>query len=154
MTRIDVRDYLKKALFLPNMQSKTKEQALEELLDLFVAERYVKNKEIVFEMLKKREIMGSTSLGKGVAIPHGRTTATADVIIAFGHSESGIAFDAKDGEPVTLFFMIIAPHSDEGEVYLPILGSLVTMLKDTKKRNALNNVSEFEELVALFDGEE
>jgi fructose-specific phosphotransferase system IIA component len=154
MIKIDMQDYLKEALFLPDMQATSKEEALEELLDLFVAEKYVKNKEIVLEMLKRRELMGSTSLGKGVAIPHGRTTATADVIIAFGHSKKGIDFDAKDGEAVSLFFMIIAPHNDEGEVYLPILGSLVTMLKDTKKRNAAKKVTAFEELIALFDGEE
>jgi len=154
MAKIDMQDYLKEALFLPQMKAATKEAVLEELLDLFVAERYVKNKDIVLEMLKKREVMGSTSLGKGVAIPHGRTTATANVIIAFGHSEKGVDFGAKDNEPVTIFFMIIAPHNDEGEVYLPILGSLVTMLKDAKKRNALNHITKFEELVALFDGEE
>lgn len=154
MTKINMRDYLKESLFLPDLKATTKEGVLEELLDLFVAEKYIKNKEIVLEMLKKRELMGSTSLGKGVAIPHGRTTATADVLIAFGHSEKGVDFGAKDSEPVTLFFMIIAPHNDEGEVYLPILGSLVTMLKDTKKRHAAQKVTAFEELVALFDGEE
>ncbi len=153
MTKIDMQDYFKEALFLPDMKATTKEGALEELLDLFIAEKYVKNKDIVLEMLKKRELMGSTSLGKGVAIPHGRTTATADVIIAFGHSEKGIDFGAKDDEPVSLFFMIIAPHNDEGQVYLPILGSLVTMLKDSKNRNAAKKVTAFEELIALFDGE-
>ncbi len=153
MIKIDMREYLKETLFLPQMTATTKEEALGELLDLFVAEKYVKNKDIVFEMLKKRELMGSTSLGKGVAIPHGRTTATADVLIAFGRSDKGIQFGAKDDEPVFLFFMIIAPHNDEGEVYLPILGSLVTMLKDAQKRNAAKKIATFDELIALFDGE-
>ena len=153
MHRTESRNHFKEPLFLPSMRATTKDQALEELLDLFVAEKYIKNKQLVLEMLKQRELLGSTSLGNGVAIPHGRTTATADVIIAFGHSENGVDFDASDKKPVTLFFMVIAPHSDEGNIYLPILGSLVTILKETKKRNALNKVETFEELVALMDGE-
>ncbi|MBN1559289.1 PTS sugar transporter subunit IIA [candidate division KSB1 bacterium] len=153
MQKHELRDHLRKALFIPSMKARTKEQALEELLDLFVAEKYVKNKQLVLEMLKQRELLGSTSLGKGVAVPHGRTTATADVIIAFGRSEKGVDFDASDKNPVTLFFMVIAPHNDEGNIYLPILGTLVIILKDAKKRHALNKVETFEELVALIDGE-
>ena len=153
MQRIELRDHVKEDLFLPSMKATTKDEVLEELLDLFVAEKYVKNKQLVLDMLKQRELLGSTSLGKGVAIPHGRTTATADVIIAFGRSEKGIDFNAIDGKPVTLFFMVIAPHNDDGNVYLPLLGSLVTVLKETKKRNALNKVETFEELIALIDGE-
>ncbi|MBN1464687.1 PTS sugar transporter subunit IIA [candidate division KSB1 bacterium] len=153
MQRHELRGHLREALFIPSMKATTKDQALEELLDLFVAERYVRNKQLVLEMLRQREMLGSTSLGKGVAVPHGRTTATADVIIAFGRSEKGVHFDASDEKPVTLFFMVIAPHNDEGNIYLPILGSLVTILKDTKKRNALNKVTTFAELVALIDGE-
>ena len=153
MQRIELRNHLKEALFLPAMQATTKDQALEELLDLFVAEKYIKNKDLVLEMLKQRELLGSTSLGKGVAVPHGRTTATADVIIAFGRSEKGVIFNKNDKKPVTLFFMVIAPHNDEGNVYLPILGSLVTILKETKKRNALNKVEKFEDLIALIDGD-
>lgn len=153
MTNIDFRDHLRKALFLPDMKATNKEEALEELLDLFVDQKYVKNKDIAFEMLKKRELMGSTSLSMGVAVPHGRTTATADVVIAFGHSEKGVEFGADDNEPVTLFFMIIAPQKDEGNVYLPLLGSLVTILKNEKKRNALKKVKEFDELLAIMNGE-
>jgi PTS system nitrogen regulatory IIA component len=153
MQRHELCDHLRKALFIPSMKATTKEEALEELLDLFVAEKYVKNKQLVLEMLKQRELLGSTSLGKGVAVPHGRTTATADVIVAFGRSENGLDFDASDKKPVTLFFMVIAPHNDEGSIYLPILGSLVTILKDSKKRNALNKVDSFEQLIALIDGE-
>lgn len=153
MQRHELRGHLRQALFIPFMKATTKDQVLEELLDLFVSERYVKNKQLVLEMLRQREMLGSTSLGKGVAVPHGRTTATTDVIIAFGRSEKGVDFDASDDKPVTLFFMVIAPHNDEGNIYLPILGSLVTILKDTKKRNALNRVTTFEELVACIDGE-
>ncbi len=153
MKAVDLTKHFKKELFIPNMQAQTKEQALEELLDLFVAEKLVKNKHIVLEMLTQRETMGSTGIGKGTAVPHGRTTATADVIIAFGRSEQGIEFNAIDNKPVHLFFMVIAPPSDEGNVYLPILGSLVTILKDDSKRKSLNNVNSFDELLEVIQGD-
>lgn len=152
MQKVDLRSHLNQALFLPDMQATTKDEALEELLDLFVAQKYVRNKQLVFDMLKQRELLGSTSLGKGVAVPHGRTMATVDVIIAFGRSEKGINFNASDNEPVTLFFMVIAPHNDEGNVYLPILGSLVTILKDDKNRATLSRIKTFDELLAVIDG--
>mgnify|MGYP006277855771 CR=1 FL=1 len=153
MKQIDLTHHFKESLFLPQMQAQTKEEALEELLDLFVKEKLVKNKKIAMDMLLQRETMGSTGIGEGAAVPHGRTTATADVIIAFGHSNTGIEFNAIDDKSVDLFFMVIAPHNDEGNVYLPVLGSLVTLLKDEKQRNKLRAVTTFDELVAVIQGE-
>ena len=153
MQTINLSTHFKESLFIPEMKATSKEEALEELLDLFVKEKYVKDKHLVLDMLHQRERLGSTALGKGVAVPHGRTIATGDVIIAFGRSASGINFDADDGKPVTLFFMVIAPPNDEGNIYLPALGSLVTILKDAKKRKTLNNVQTFDELIAIINGE-
>ncbi len=153
MPAIDLSAYFKESLFIPAMKARSKSEALEELLDLFVKERLVKNKRIVLDMLKQRETLGSTGIGKGVAIPHGRTTATADVLIAFGRSEQGIDFDAIDKEPVRLFFMVIAHPNEKGNLYLPLLGSLVTVLKEDHNRERLRQVTRFEELVAVFSGD-
>lgn len=140
-------------LFNNNLKASNKEQVLEELLDLFTNEKLVKNKSLVLEMLKQRETLGSTGIGNGIAIPHGRTTAAGDVIIAFGHSEKGIEFEAIDNKPVHLFFMVIAPPNDEGNVYLPALGSLVTVLKKKENREKLKKISSYEELIEIIDGE-
>mgnify|MGYP005846136761 CR=1 FL=1 len=153
MQTVDLTNHFKKALFIPAMKAKNKAEALEELLDLFVNERLVKNKQIVLDMLNQRETLGSTGIGKGVAIPHGRTTATADVLIAFGRSEQGVDFDSIDKEPVHLFFMVIAHPNEKGNVYLPVLGSLVTVLKEDLKREKLRHISQYEELLAVFHGE-
>jgi len=88
-----------------------------------------------------------------VAIPHGRTTAAADVLIAFGKSDQGIDFDAIDGKPVHLFFMVIAPPNEEGNVYLPILGSLVTILNEKANRDKLMKVETFQDFIAIITGE-
>ncbi len=153
MQTINLSTHFKEALFIPEMKATSKEEALEELLDLFVEEKYVKDKHLVLDMLHQRERLGSTALGKGVAVPHGRTIATGDVIIAFGRSTTGVDFGADDGAPVTLFFMVIAPPNDEGNIYLPVLGSLVTILKDAKKRKKLNSIQTFDEFIAVINGE-
>jgi len=141
-------------LFIANLNASNKEEVMGELLDLFIKEKIVRNKPIVMEMLHQREKLGSTGIGKGVAIPHGRTTAAMEVVIAFGKTNKGNDFDAIDGKPVTLFFMIIAPPNDEENKYLPALGSLVTILKVNKNRKKLMQINTYSELLSIISGEE
>ena len=75
-------------------------------------------------------------------------------MIAFGKSENGIEYEAIDKKPVHLVFMIIAPPHEVSNLYLPILGSLVTILKDTKTRKKLLKCSDFIEFMAVMEGEE
>lgn len=153
MHRSELVKYFKDNLFLANLTAASKEGAIAELLDLFVQEKYIRNRDIVLEMLHQRETLGSTGIGKGVAIPHGRTTAALDVLIAFGKSEPGIDFDSIDGKPVHLFFMVIAPPNDDGNVYLPILGSLVTILNEKANRDKLMKVDSYQDLFSIITGE-
>jgi mannitol/fructose-specific phosphotransferase system IIA component (Ntr-type) len=153
MHRSELAKYFKDNLFLAGLKSANKENAIAELLDIFVHEKYIRNRDIVLEMLHQRETLGSTGIGKGVAIPHGRTTAALDVLIAFGKSDRGIDFDAIDGKPVHLFFMVIAPPNDEGNVYLPILGSLVTILNEKANRDKLMKVETYQDFLSIITGE-
>lgn len=153
MQSVDLNNHFDENLFTSQLKAGTKNEVIEELLDLFVAQKYVKNKQLVLDMFYQRETLGSTALGKGVAVPHGRTTATADVVIAFGRSPKGVDFTAPDGKPVHLFFMVIAPPNDEGNLYLPILGSLVTLLNNESNRKKLINAEKYEDLIAVIDGE-
>ena len=153
MHRNELGRFFKEHLFIADIKAKNKSGALSELLDLFVKEKYIRNRDIVLEMLHQRETLGSTGIGKGVAIPHGRTTAASDVLIAFGKSEKGIEFGAIDHKPAHLFFMVIAPPNDEGNVYLPILGSLVTILNDKGNRDKLQKVDSFSKFISIITGE-
>ena len=153
MHRTELAKFFKENLFIANLKARRKDAAIAELLDLFVAEKYIRNHDIVLEMLHQRETLGSTGIGKGVAIPHGRTTAASEVLIAFGKTETGIEFDAIDDKPVHLFFMVIAPPNDEGNVYLPILGSLVTILNEKSNRDRLLKVENYADFIALVIGE-
>ncbi|MBN2411557.1 PTS sugar transporter subunit IIA [candidate division KSB1 bacterium] len=154
MQNIELVNLFNENLFIADLKATSKEEVLGELLDLFIKEKIIRNKQIVMEMLHQRETLGSTGIGKGVAIPHGRTTAAIDVVIAFGKTDNGIDFNAIDGKPVNLFFMIIAPPNDDENKYLPALGSLVTILKNDKNRKKLQQITTYSELISILSGEE
>lgn len=148
----DLVEYFSEDLFVPSLKAKNKSQSLKELSQLFVDSKLIRNQDIVTEMLEKRETLGSTGIGKGVAIPHGRTTAAVDVSIAFGKTDKGIDFKAVDKKPVHLIFVVLAPPIDEHNRYLPILGKLVEVLSDKKNRKKLMEVETYEDLISVFNG--
>lgn len=150
MDNEDLLIYFDEQLFLPDLKASTKDELLKEIVDQFVKVKYLKNSEIVLEMLKKREVLGSTGIGKGVAIPHGRTTSASDIMITFGRSKAGIDYYSIDGKPVQLIFMIIAPPQDENNMYLPILGKMVEILSKSKNRNKLLDAETFEEFTDVI----
>ncbi|MFQ5707707.1 MAG: PTS sugar transporter subunit IIA [bacterium] len=152
MEKRELAKYFSKELFISNLGAGTKEESLNEIADLFVDSKLIRNKTLFLQMLHKRETLGSTGIGKGIAIPHGRTTAAVDVKIAFGKSEKGIDFEATDKKPVHLIFMVIAPPQDENNRYLPILGKLVEVLSEKNKRQQLLKVQTYEELSNIFTG--
>lgn len=153
MKKQDLIRYFDEQLFLTNLSAKTKDELLNEIVDQFVEVKYLKNREILLEMLRQREKLGSTGIGKGVAIPHGRTTSASDIMIAFGKSKQGIEYDAIDGKPVHLVFMIIAPPQDENNMYLPILGKMVEILNKSKNRKKLLEIETFSEFIDFLDKE-
>lgn len=142
--------YFDENLFIADLKSNTKDECLAELAVHFERNKLIKNKEILLEMLRQRENLGSTGIGKGVAIPHGRTTAAKDVMIAFGRSVPGIDYDSVDKEPVHLIFMVIAPPIEQGNKYLPVLGKLVEVLNNSDRRKSILNVTTFDDLLHCF----
>ncbi|MFQ5637784.1 MAG: PTS sugar transporter subunit IIA [bacterium] len=152
MQGADLISYFSEDLFVPDVKSKTKKELFDEFADLFVHAKLIRKKEIVVEMLSKRETLGSTGIGKGVAIPHGRTTAALEVKIAFGKSEAGMEFAAIDKKPVHLIFMVMAPPHDEDNRYLPVLGKLVEILNESSNRKKFLKVETFDEFLHIFEG--
>ena len=90
--------YFKEDFFLPELQSKKKEAVLEELLQPLVNAKLIKSPKLVYETLLNRETLGSTGIGKQVAIPHCRTLAIPEICIVVGLSQKGIDYKAVDGE--------------------------------------------------------
>jgi fructose-specific phosphotransferase system IIA component len=153
MEKKELVDFFDESLFNPGVKAKNKNDAFEELVGLFVDARVIRNKDILLEMLKKRETLGSTGIGKNVAIPHGRTTAAIDVKIAFGRSEKGIEFEAVDGKPVHLIFVVLAPPNDENNKYLPVLGKLVEVVSEKENRDKLMKVQSYQDFISVLAGE-
>jgi len=90
----------------------------------------------VCKILEEREKLGTTGIGDGVAIPHGKLEEIQDTIVFFGKSEAGVPFDSMDGKPVHLFFILVAPENTNGK-HLKVLTRISRMLKDEKFRSDL-----------------
>jgi len=110
-----------------NMEAEDKDEAFEELVDHFCQAANSHAREEIIQSLKVREAKMSTGIQKGIAIPHGTTNAADTVRGVLGISRTGIDYDALDGEPVYLLFMLIAPEKDS-EKHLRILQRLAEML--------------------------
>ena len=111
-----------------NMKAKTKTEALAELSEMIVKgiPKLVPAK--ILDVLQQREKLGSTGIGDGVAIPHGKIGDLDDLVVAFGRSIDGVAFDSMDGKPVHLFFLLLAPENCAGQ-HLKALARISKMLK-------------------------
>ena len=152
MTRSELTLLFSKELFIPVLHGKNKDEVLHELVDLFKAAKLIKNSEIILEMLQKRESLGSTGIGKGIAIPHGRSTAVEAVHIAFGKAENSIDYGAIDKKPVKFFFMVLAPPQEHTSKYLPALGKLVEVVSEAKNRKKISKAETYEEFIAVLEG--
>ncbi len=122
-----IEELLKKDRIIYNMKAKSKDEALKELIEpLNLSDE---RRKVVLEALRKREAIGSTGIGHGIAIPHTRSVVLDSVALVVGRSKEGVDFDALDGKPVHLFFLLVAPPNDPGTKYLITLGEVARMAK-------------------------
>ena len=147
----EILHYFEPGLFFTDLRATTKDGVLKELTDRIARGHGVRDPELLLEMLKRRESLGSTGIGKGVAIPHGRSLAISELRVLFGLSKRGVNFDAIDDEPVHIFFLIVAPPQDKHNEYLPLLGKIAELVKDKKVRDRLIEIQEFDELRGLLE---
>lgn len=150
MERSELLKYFQESLFVPSLHASTRDAALNELVRRFVEANILRNRNIVSEMLRRRETLGSTGIGHGIAIPHGRSTAVPEVMIAFGRSDKGISWEAIDGKPVHLIFLVLAPPQEQDNRYLPILGGLVEFLSDSRQREKLRKIKSYSDLTSIL----
>lgn len=117
---------------LLKLKSKNKDDVLEELLRPL--QLPPEQEKVVLEALKKRESIGSTGIGKGIAIPHTRSLVLDKVNLVVGLSKEGIEFDSLDKKPVHLFFLLVAPPQDPGTLYLLTLGKIAHVARKLSTR--------------------
>lgn len=115
------------AVQLP-LAATTKDAVLSELVRLLRVDD--KSADTLLKMLRRRESLGSTGVGRGIAIPHCRSLVVNRLRLAYGHSPAGIAYDASDNQPVHHFFLIVAPPNEVSNQYLPTLGKIAQLAKE------------------------
>ncbi len=145
-------DFFSPAEVRLELGSDAKDAAIEELVLLLDLER--RPREILLNMLNKREALGSTGIGSGVAIPHSRSLVVDRLRLAFGRKLSGIEFGAVDGKPVRFLFLIVAPPIEVSNQYLPVLGRVAQFCKNGENLERLERVSTPEEFLGLLESVE
>jgi len=138
-----------------NLKGKTKEKVLQELTEILIATGEVeeKEKDNVVNVLLKREKIGSTGIGYGVAIPHGKCKVVESMTLAVGCSKKGVAFDSIDGKPVHLFFLLLT-SPDHGQLNLKVLARLSRFLKDRNFRESLIRAKDTREIYEIIKNKE
>ena len=130
-----IMDIIDLDLINADLKAKNKREALEELAKM-VARKEGLETETLIPVLEEREKLGSTGIGDGIAIPHGKLKGLTKLIASFGRSSKGISFESIDGKPVHLFFLLMAPENTAG-MHLKALARISRLLKDTKFRERL-----------------
>ena len=136
---------------LLNMKAATKEAALRELAGVAATVCGRFTEETLLHALLEREAVGSTGLGNGVAIPHGKLEGLDEILLCFGRSKAGIDFDAIDNRPAHLFVALLSPASKAGE-YLQTLAMVSKILKQPGNRQRLLDSASRDEIATLFVG--
>jgi PTS system nitrogen regulatory IIA component len=121
---------------LPDLKAKDKKGVLEELVEALVKREPSIDKKALVKVLLERERLGSTGIGDGVAIPHGKFYGLTHPIISFGRSRKGLDFESMDGEPVFLFFLLVAPENS-ASIHLKALAKIAKILKNSAFRKVL-----------------
>jgi len=138
------------SLWIGNLSARNKDEALQKLTEALVSSGKVKNGAVILEMLRNREALGSTAVGSGVAFPHGRSVAISDLIILVARSPKGVDFDSIDGEKTKLFFLLLAPPQDRGNVYLQALGVITGLVQRDEVREKLLKAANFDAMMTVL----
>lgn len=137
--------YLTSDLIVPDLKALNKEGVLSELADWIAGHVSSLNAEEVLLVLLDRERLGSTGIGEGFAIPHGKLKTIDQMIIAFGRSGHGVPFDSLDGKAAYYFFVLIAPEDSAG-LHLKALAKISRFLKNSAFRESLSRAPDREAL--------
>ena len=138
---MNISELLNPAAIAADLKAKEKNGVLSELTDSILQAAGNLDREEIIRVLQERERLGSTGIGDGVAIPHGKLKNIDRLLISFGRSEEGIDFNSMDGRPAHLFFLLIAPEESVG-VHLKTLARISKLLKNPNVRQRLMATSD------------
>ena len=142
-------DILDRDLMKIPLQSTTKHALIEELVDVLVQNRHVRNREELLSAILSREALGSTGLADGIAIPHAKTTAVDTVSVVMGITREPIDFDAQDGKGSQFFFLVLAPEH-EASAHIEVLASIARATASPALRRLMAASHSADEVIRLF----
>jgi PTS system nitrogen regulatory IIA component len=146
---MDLSEIITPQMVIPELEAKDKVSVLTELVEPLVEKEQHLDKDRIVAVLLERERLGSTGIGEGIAIPHGKIDTLEELLISFGRSKEGVAFDSMDGQPAHLFFLLIAPEHSAGS-HLKALAKLSRLLKDAAFREELFQAPDAEAIYNLI----
>jgi PTS system nitrogen regulatory IIA component len=150
-----ILDFLNEKAVAADLKAQDKNGVIKELTDLLVksGDLKPKDRDAAVKVLLNREALGSTGIGQGVAIPHGKCELVNELVGAFGISKNGIKFDSLDGEPAYIFFLLIAPIESSGP-HLKALARISKLLKDKYFRDTLKAADNEKALLKIIKEED
>ena len=148
-----IADYINVDTINLDLKSKNKNTVIKELYEGIKNKDTVKNEELGLSDIYAREAIGSTGIGKGVALPHAKTKAVDELTVTFGISKNGIEYDSLDEEDVKIFFMFLCPEENTQE-YLTVLARISRWIKEDKFRENLLKAKTAEEIIEIIRAEE
>lgn len=148
-----VADFLRKEWIISDLASHNKEGALSEMVGVLEKTEGVPDAGKALAVLLEREQLGSTGIGEGIAIPHGKLSEIEDVVSVFALSRNGVDFDSMDGAPVHILFLLIAPENS-ASLHLKALARISRLLKSRQFRDELIKQSSVEDLFDLIVSED
>ncbi len=136
-----------------DLTARTKKEALDEMCRLLAQAGKLPDAKAMVKTLWEREALGSTGIGQGVAIPHGKATDVQEQAAALGIAKRGVDFESLDGEPVFILFLLVAPTDAAGN-HLKALAKVSRLLKDKFFRQALRDAKSSEEILKIIREED
>lgn len=148
-----IMDFLSSEAVTVALKGPTKKEAITELAALLQQAKKIKSIPETVKILMERETLGSTGIGQGIAIPHGKSPEVSEIVAAFGVAKGGVDFESLDGEPVYLVFLLVAPPDAQGE-HLKALAKISRLLKDKFFRQALREAEDAKEVLKIIGDED
>jgi nitrogen PTS system EIIA component len=146
---MELRDFFSEDAIKLELEGNAKDEILKELIGLLGLDD--KSEGMLFKMLKRRENLGSTGIGRGIAIPHCRSLVVSKLRVAFGRKAQGVDFKAIDEKPVYFFFLIVAPPLEVSNQYLPVLGKIAQFSKESDVPERLLRLKQPREFMDLLE---
>ena len=150
---MEIMDFLSQKAVTTDLKHTDKQGVVGEMVELLIDAKEIKDKDSLIKSLLEREALGSTGIGQGIAIPHAKSGSVRKLVAAFGVSKAGINFDALDGEPVYICFLLVAPPDSAGP-HLKALARISRLLKEKRLRSSLRKANSEKEILEIIKKED